>query len=51
MKEILNEEKRKLLFEKRKYYREHPDEALKEYAKRDDGVIIIGKKRREITKK
>ena len=41
MKKILSEEKRKSLFEKRKFYREHPEEARKDYAKRDDGVVII----------
>ena len=41
VKQFLTEEKRKELFEKRKYYREHPEEAKKAYAKRDDGVVII----------
>ena len=41
MKQILNEEERKELLRKREYYREHPEEARKECAKRDDGVNII----------
>ena len=47
MKRILSDEKRKSLFEKRKYYSQHPEEAMKEYAKRDDGVVIIESKKTE----
>ena len=44
MKRILSEEQVKELFRKRKYYSEHPEEAKRDYAKRDDGVIEINGK-------
>ncbi len=31
--DVLSEEKRKELFEKKKYYKEHPEEAKREYRK------------------
>lgn len=50
MKKFLTEEKRKALFEKRKYYSEHPEESKRAYAKRDDGVVIIGESKTNSTK-
>ena len=44
MKRILSEEQVKELFRKRKYCSEHPEEAKRDYAKRDDGVIEINGK-------
>ena len=41
MNKVLNEEYVKQLFEKRKYFSEHPEEAMEEYAKRDDGVNVV----------
>ena len=38
---MLTEEKRKELLDKRKYYREHPEEAKKEYVKKYDGIGLI----------
>lgn len=38
---MLSEEKRKELLEKRKYYREHPEEAKREYVKKFDGYGLI----------
>lgn len=38
---MLSEEKRKELLNKRKYFREHPEEAKKEALKRDDGIGMI----------
>ena len=38
---MLTEKERKELLEKRKYYREHPEEAKKQYVKRDDGIGLI----------
>ena len=37
----LSKEKGKELFEKRKYYSEHPEEAKKSYAKRNDGIGMV----------
>lgn len=42
MKKFLTEEKRKELFEKRKYYREHPEEAHKEALRRKEDYVPIG---------
>ena len=39
---MLTDEKRKELLEKRKYYREHPEEARQEYVKKYDGYVPIG---------
>lgn len=44
---MLNEKERKELLEKRKYYREHPKEAKKEYVKRDDGIGMIPVEKKE----
>lgn len=35
----LSEEKRKELLAKKKYYRKHPEEAKREYLKKDDGYV------------
>jgi hypothetical protein len=36
-----SKERSKELLAKRKYFREHPEEARKEYTKRDDGVRLV----------
>ena len=41
MKEILNNEKIKEILEKREYYKKHPKEAIRIFAKREDNVSII----------
>lgn len=44
---VLSEEKRKELIAKKKYYREHPEEAKREYAKKhaeNFGCIPVTKK-------
>lgn len=38
---MLTNEKRKELLKKRKYYREHPEEAHEECLKRDDGIGMV----------
>ena len=38
---MLTEQKRKQLLAKRKYFREHPEEAKKEYVKKFDGIGMI----------
>lgn len=43
----MDENKRKELFAKRKYFSEHPDEAIEEYCKRDDGISTIPIKKKE----
>ena len=37
----MTESKGKELLAKRKYYREHPEEARKEYVKKFDGICMI----------
>lgn len=37
----MDEKKRKELLAKRKYFREHPEEAEKEYVKKYDGIGLI----------
>lgn len=36
---MLTDKERKELFEKKKYYREHPEESRKAYLRRDDGYV------------
>ena len=38
----MEEKKLSERLEKRKYFREHPEEARKEYVKRNDGFVPIG---------
>lgn len=44
MVKVFNEEYRKELLEKRKYYSEHPEEAKKACLKKDDEYRPVGKK-------
>lgn len=48
---MLSEEKRKELLAKRKYFREHPEEAKKEYVKKFDGIGMIAVPPRQEKKK
>lgn len=46
MKDKLSEKMKELL-KKREYYREHPEEALRDAAKREDNVVIFLPKKPE----